>query len=407
MEEIEQQIQQSQQQLHSAENQQKHQQNQLQILANNQQNINTSLQQLAGLLAEKEQAQQATLVVFKADVNSVESALQQGEKIASIVQGGLFNNSRQTLPNDKHFSAWLSELDSQVNRYQAMLQQNEQCLATVTELKQQLAVAQTHEHQLSQELITTNQQQSITLTDLQETQQQRFALFAEKDINQVRATIAATRKTLDESIAKYQQYFQQSMQTKQHQYGLLASAEQQLLQVSNECDKLVLLWKKALENSDFATENDFSAALIPLEKQQQIQQLFDTFETEKLRGQTLLEQLQQHLPQLMLEQDEISQAGITDFERDSIAAKLTELSEQLKQAQIKQGQLSQTIKQDQQQREQQQGLFEQIAEQQVNVDDLAHLSGLIGSADGAKFRKFAHRLNFLNSFCCSCQPTCI
>ena len=81
----------------------------------------------------------------------------------------------------------------------------------------------------------------------------------------------------------------------------------------------------------------------------------------------------------------IEKSGITDFTPLII-------QEKLKQEQIKQGQLSQTLKHDQTQREQQKGLLEQVAELQIGVDDLAHLNGLIGSADGAKFRKFAQGL---------------
>ena len=54
--------------------------------------------------------------------------------------------------------------------------------------------------------------------------------------------------------------------------------------------------------------------------------------------------------------------------------------------------MSQTLTQNESQREQQKSLLDLIAQQQINVDDLAHLTGLIGSADGAKFRKFAQGL---------------
>ena len=81
---------------------------------------------------------------------------------------------------------------------------------------------------------------------------------------------------------------------------------------------------------------------------------------------------------------------IADFdEKAAICA------ETLKQLQIRQGQLSQQISQDQQQREEQKSLLADITKQQIELDDLSHLNGLIGAADGAKFRRFAQGLTLV------------
>jgi len=272
------------------------------------------------------------------------------------------------------------------------LEQSEQSLQSLADLKQQLAIAQNNDKQLSEEQVSFTQQQNVLDAELQLAQQERFALFTDKDINQVRADFAANRKILDEEIAKKQNSFQQSMQHQQHQQGLLASAQQQLIQVGTEYEKSFLAWQEALLKSDFASEECFINALLSPEKQQQTQQLFDSIHTEKQRTQVLLEQHKEQQAQLHLEQEALNQTGIIDFDADLIEEKLSCVNEELKQIQIKQGQLSQTLKQNESQREQQKSLLELIARQQINVDDLAHLSGLIGSADGAKFRKFAQGL---------------
>ena len=67
-------------------------------------------------------------------------------------------------------------------------------------------------------------------------------------------------------------------------------------------------------------------------------------------------------------------------------------TEKLKQLQIRQGQLSQQISQDIQQRDEQKSLLDEITKQQAELDDLSHLNGLIGAADGARFRRFAQGL---------------
>ncbi len=75
-----------------------------------------------------------------------------------------------------------------------------------------------------------------------------------------------------------------------------------------------------------------------------------------------------------------------------IESELENLNEQLKQQQIKVGQIQQVIGHDQQSKNKQQILQKQIETKQNTVDELAYLNGLIGSADGAKFRKFAQGL---------------
>ena len=81
-----------------------------------------------------------------------------------------------------------------------------------------------------------------------------------------------------------------------------------------------------------------------------------------------------------------------NIDLDTFDSKAAACSEALKQLQIRQGQLSQQLSQDQQQRNEQKALIDEIAKQQEALDDLSHLNGLIGAADGAKFRRFAQGL---------------
>ncbi len=68
------------------------------------------------------------------------------------------------------------------------------------------------------------------------------------------------------------------------------------------------------------------------------------------------------------------------------------LTDKLKQIQLQIGQFQQSINADQQNKIKQQGLLTQIENEQNALDDLAYLTRLIGSADGAKFRRFAQGL---------------
>jgi len=75
-----------------------------------------------------------------------------------------------------------------------------------------------------------------------------------------------------------------------------------------------------------------------------------------------------------------------------IDAKSQRLTDKLKQAQLHLGQYQQTLKTDKQNNTKQQELLSSIIKEQTDLDDLAYLTRLIGSADGAKFRRFAQGL---------------
>ena len=83
---------------------------------------------------------------------------------------------------------------------------------------------------------------------------------------------------------------------------------------------------------------------------------------------------------------------LTELSIANIELELEKLSEQLKQQQVKLGKIQQAIDHDQQSKKQQQSLLTQIETEQSSFDELSYLNSLIGSADGAKFRKFAQGL---------------
>lgn len=80
------------------------------------------------------------------------------------------------------------------------------------------------------------------------------------------------------------------------------------------------------------------------------------------------------------------------FDLLELETQLHILTDKLKKIQVQTGQLQQEINADKQNKIKQQGLLTQIADEQSALDDLAYLTSLIGSADGAKFRRFAQGL---------------
>lgn len=80
------------------------------------------------------------------------------------------------------------------------------------------------------------------------------------------------------------------------------------------------------------------------------------------------------------------------IEASMLDSEINDLTEKLKETQLQLGQHQQTLNADQQNKVKQQGLLSKIVDEQYALDDLAYLTRLIGSADGAKFSRFAQGL---------------
>jgi len=83
---------------------------------------------------------------------------------------------------------------------------------------------------------------------------------------------------------------------------------------------------------------------------------------------------------------------LVDLDDEALAQQLVQLATQLRNLSQRQGEIRAQLQGDDARRLSQQSLFAQIRAQQSNYDAWQQLNSLIGSADGAKFRKFAQGL---------------
>lgn len=146
-------------------------------------------------------------------------------------------------------------------------------------------------------------------------------------------------------------------------------------------------WRTALAASPFKDLDAYAAALLPAEERQRLQQARETRQAAKQQADTLLQAAHEKLARLQREAGETPVPPLTDL--DATLARLDqqrrELSEQL-------GARRALLARDEQARQSQQALFQEIAAQTADADLWQRLDGLIGSARGDKFRKFAQGL---------------
>ncbi|TXT29032.1 MAG: exonuclease SbcC [Rhodocyclaceae bacterium] len=183
------------------------------------------------------------------------------------------------------------------------------------------------------------------------------------------------------------------------QQGRQTQLDANLAQQQKALTEATTAWQTALAASPFANLAAYSAALLPPEERQRLQQIKETRQLAQQQAAAVLKaasekltRLQSGPPAMLLPQ----QGG--GWEGEGLP-KLAELEEILAQLDTQRRTLSEQLgaqrallTRDEQARQNQQTLFAQIAAQTTEADLWQRLDSLIGSAKGDKFRKFAQGL---------------
>ncbi len=326
--------------------------------------------------------------------------------------------------------SWLNELEQQSRAYQnalsAVATDNEQ----LQQVQQQLAVMDSKIEQLTESEKALKAELNIIEQQLSEDIAKRLALFAEQDVPQVRQQLKQQQLAQEQALVKCQNDVHEQKIKQQNYTGKLHGNVEAINRLHVQQQAVEKTWQAQLQSSEFATEADFKAALLSPEQRKSLKEIQSKIEQQIQQANAQLQQAQQQLVQLEQDKQQLQahtaqlvadihaseQACSVEFRHDlddsvfdallfkenivlDESLDLTEFddkaatcTETLKQLQIRQGQLTQQLSQDQHQRDEQQALLSQIVKQQEALDDLSHLNGLIGAADGAKFRRFAQGL---------------
>ncbi|MGB4344736.1 MAG: SbcC/MukB-like Walker B domain-containing protein, partial [Moraxellaceae bacterium] len=144
-------------------------------------------------------------------------------------------------------------------------------------------------------------------------------------------------------------------------------------------------WNTALQTSPFSDVSAFEAALLPEAERQRLTALKEKLQSAQQRASALLQEARGKHTQLQTQ-------ALTPLAPEEIAAQLEALEAQRSALDQQIGAHRALLASDAQHRKNQQALFEQITTQTAEADIWQRLDGLIGSAKGDKFRKFAQGL---------------
>ncbi|GKT24538.1 AAA family ATPase [Acidovorax sp. SUPP3334] len=167
--------------------------------------------------------------------------------------------------------------------------------------------------------------------------------------------------------------------------GTMESLQRRHADVQTAKAQATQAWTQALALSPFADEAAFQAAGMA--------------EPERETLRTRLAELQQALAEATALEDaakaalaELQALPLTERSAEDLAALMAQSEAELSLVAQQQGAIASRLQDDAQRRDGLQALLAQIQAQEADHDLWQHLNGLIGSADGAKYRKFAQGL---------------
>ncbi|KQR79731.1 hypothetical protein ASG35_07605 [Burkholderia sp. Leaf177] len=207
----------------------------------------------------------------------------------------------------------------------------------------------------------------------------------EKDFTGLQAEAIAANDDPESAFTSAKQRYETARDKTTSLAGTERALTTRLSEEKTHAETTSAAWLNALTNSVFADEQSFLSALLSHDEREQLQIQKRELEQLYTRAQTLRSTAETRRAELLKEpktdQDPVAlQRALNDF-----AASLKTLSEQ-------QGGIRATLQNDDKLRVEKQALYRQIDTQRAQYDLWQRLSSLIGSADGAKYRKFAQGL---------------
>ncbi|UJF20384.1 AAA family ATPase [Shewanella sp. OMA3-2] len=364
--------------------------------------LNDSTRQLNEHQAQLEQIQHAENSQLQLAQLELKTALQLIDKHThqiNLIELSLSETKQQltqhisqcdlTLPDWADVASWLHSLEADIYQWleaHKMLENNRQQLALLAQESQQYQQQVT---QMTEQITLAQVALSQTQDDLQLKLQQRADLFADKQVDEVKHQ---SEHDLMQQESNLQEKFIQ-LQDSKTQTHTLATQKQGLSRQfeleSQDHQQLAERWRQALMASPFENEDAYHQALLAPEEHQRLTLLKRQLDNQLQESQVLFTQAAKNM-------HDLHQLGVSDgfdvLQIDEVTLEQQTLLERQHLQQQALWQSQHALKQDLELKAQQQTLLNQFMLAKQDYDDIAYLHSLIGSQKGDKFRRFAQGL---------------
>ncbi|AWH87432.1 AAA family ATPase [Limnobaculum parvum] len=354
-------------------------------LLNKQQNATQEAQQRVTLLAQnllnKTQQQQQS--------EQGRLSLQQDYQMQSEQLQTALAHYELMLPPPEQYDSWYSTRKSEWQQWQNHLNDQKVLEQQLITLNTPIAALAARIESLNSQAAENQTQLTACQQELEQLKQQRHQLFGDRQTDATMLQLQQQQHTLELAVTDSRNTWQQLNDRLTALNGQLSTLLSQQQQLEQKTDSAEHQFTAALQQSAFHHQAEFLDALLSPELHLQLSELKEMLSNALHQAQALFneanKQRQRHVaqrPESLTEESNIPHLSL----------QLAQLTEESKANGIRQGEIRQQLENDRQNRTNQQSVVERIALHQQQVDDWAYLNNLIGSSDGAKFRKFAQGL---------------
>ena len=365
-----------------------------------------SLNALAARLQAAERGEQAVNAATKTAADAAQALLAAGNQLQLLIQAGQTAELRQAeiAKASQGIAAEQAELDARLKVTQADIPADPAAWLAERETEwQHWQQTQRRRQELATQLVQQQERADAAQTQAAHWAEQAAQLRAAAadavppTPTSAEADPAAALARCAERLAELGQQLA-ALQGRQAQLDANLARQQQTLADATRA------WQTALAASPFKDLDAYAAALLPAEERQRLQQASETRQAAKQQADALLQAAREKLARLHAApliakacEDTPDAGASTSGETEvpqlaELDAALAQLDQQRREFSEQLGARRALLARDQEARQSQQALFQEIAVQTADADLWQRLDGLIGSAKGDKFRKFAQGL---------------
>jgi len=296
-------------------------------------------------------------------------------------------------PKPEQLQAWLDLKHQDADLWEQNSNNKEKLEKSLSLLEVERKTIQENLSQLDKQLALSRNEYNQLSQSLNSMAQKRRALFGDKEVIAEREY---SQKTLKETEIKHNKLTNSVHQLSGDHRAILAevTSARALIEEQKENEKeRESVWQSELQASPFSSQDEFKMALMPESERNRLLEQKQKLASDVDQASALQKNATQVLQAVLEHQHAADWIKQSMSEVDS-EIKILDLS--LEKLSQRHGEITNEQSSDQERRESQQALFDEIEQFRSQYDDIQYLHSLVGSQKGDKFRKFAQGLTLDN-----------
>ncbi|ACS86692.1 AAA family ATPase [Musicola paradisiaca] len=284
---------------------------------------------------------------------------------------------------------WLRQRQLEWLRWQENEHEHHQKQPYLSAVSADIESSQRQREETNLAIKSQHQQLAELQRSLEQAQQQRWQWFGNKVVNETLTELRQRSQLLERENQQAQIQWQNSQSHISHLNGELGSLEQQHQRADDALNAATEQFGAALRETEFQDEADFRQALLDESTRHQLMMLKERLNQRQQQVESVHQQAENTLDHHLQNKPASMPEGISHHDIHQLLAGLGDM---LKNEVRHQGELRQQLAGDQQLRDKQQALLNEVERSRQRSEDWGCLNQLIGSQRGDKFRRFAQGL---------------